>query len=256
MSTLQHTISVILFTAITVTAQQPQLPATTGGKVIQGAQVTDAVARTNMLAKTGGIVAMPDAGPSIAVVNMQAQVSGAALTEAVESIKKIVRLPLVQLEKTGKDARAVASETLKDAKVAGVVVVCDVAAQPTLLLAPDERWALLNVAGLKTPGASEEVVAERTHKELWRAMGFLVGTGYSAFQGCLMRPMQKPADLDAVKAKNLSPEGLQKLLRNSALLGLRTPRFTTYRKACEEGWAPMPTNNFQKAIWEEVKAKK
>ena len=28
----------------------------------------------------------------------------------------------------------------------------------------------------------------------------------------------------------------------------------TYKKACEEGWAPAPTNEFQKAIWEKVHA--
>ena len=27
---------------------------------------------------------------------------------------------------------------------------------------------------------------------------------------------------------------------------------STYKKACEEGWAPNPTNEFQKAIWDKV----
>ena len=31
---------------------------------------------------------------------------------------------------------------------------------------------------------------------------------------------------------------------------------STYLKACEEGWAPTPTNEYQKAIWEQVKADK
>ena len=31
-------------------------------------------------------------------------------------------------------------------------------------------------------------------------------------------------------------------------------RLTTYRKACEEGWANPPTNDVQKAIWDKVHA--
>ena len=33
-------------------------------------------------------------------------------------------------------------------------------------------------------------------------------------------------------------------------------RRASYKVACEEGWAPAPTNDFQKAIWEKVKAEK
>ena len=29
---------------------------------------------------------------------------------------------------------------------------------------------------------------------------------------------------------------------------------SVYRKACEEGWAPAPTNDVQKAIWDKVHA--
>ena len=31
---------------------------------------------------------------------------------------------------------------------------------------------------------------------------------------------------------------------------------STYRKACREGWAPAPTNDVQKAIWEDINATK
>ena len=28
---------------------------------------------------------------------------------------------------------------------------------------------------------------------------------------------------------------------------------TTYKKACQEGWAPNPTNEWQQAIWDETR---
>ena len=33
-------------------------------------------------------------------------------------------------------------------------------------------------------------------------------------------------------------------------------RYVTYRQACIEGWAPAPTNDVQKAIWEKVHSEK
>ena len=37
-------------------------------------------------------------------------------------------------------------------------------------------------------------------------------------------------------------------------LGVLPAQRATYLKACEEGWAPAPTNDVQKAIWEKVHA--
>ena len=35
--------------------------------------------------------------------------------------------------------------------------------------------------------------------------------------------------------------------------GVTKSKMTTYLKACQEGWAPAPTNDYQKAIWEETR---
>ena len=36
--------------------------------------------------------------------------------------------------------------------------------------------------------------------------------------------------------------------------GVTPLRIATYRQACREGWAPAPTNDVQKAIWDKVHA--
>lgn len=53
-----------------------------------------------------------------------------------------------------------------------------------------------------------------------------------------------------------TPQSMGAVLSNAKEKGIAQVRRTTYRKACEEGWAPAPTNEFQKAIWEKVKAAK
>ena len=37
-------------------------------------------------------------------------------------------------------------------------------------------------------------------------------------------------------------------------LGVTPWKETTYKRACEEGWAPAPTNEYQKAVWDKVHA--
>ena len=61
---------------------------------------------------------------------------------------------------------------------------------------------------------------------------------------------------DVAKAAGVSCSTVSAVLGNRAeKLGIKPARMTTYRKAVEEGWAPAPTNDFQKAIWEEAKKK-
>ena len=62
------------------------------------------------------------------------------------------------------------------------------------------------------------------------------------------------ADLDANVSLVVSPEPFTKMMDNAEALGIRRVRHTTYRKACYEGWAPPPTNAYQKAIWDMVHA--
>ena len=37
-------------------------------------------------------------------------------------------------------------------------------------------------------------------------------------------------------------------------LGVTTRAVTSYKTACKEGWAPAPTNDVQRAIWDKVHA--
>jgi len=39
-------------------------------------------------------------------------------------------------------------------------------------------------------------------------------------------------------------------------MGMAAPKLVPYLKACQEGWAPVPTNDYQKAVWERVRSEK
>ena len=51
-----------------------------------------------------------------------------------------------------------------------------------------------------------------------------------------------------------SVEPLPKVSGAARALGIIPCRRLIYEDACREGWAPAPTNDYQKAIWESVKA--
>jgi hypothetical protein len=216
-------------------------------------RVMTPAARSNMLARTGGLVQSPVIGPAILFLNTQKRVPAASLREATDQIQKMLRLPCMISDQAPTEPVADAAKALANAHTAAVIVICDAANQPSLLIAPESRWALVNVAALGGSGVSDQVLAERVQKETWRAFGYLMGAANSNFEHCLLKPVLAPADLDALKTKSICPEPFNKIMMQAQRMGMKPTRTTTYRKAVEEGWAPAPTNEIQRAICAEVK---
>ena len=70
-----------------------------------------------------------------------------------------------------------------------------------------------------------------------------------------MQTVKNVEDLDKLHSEGITFDALQSIMRNLQNLGVTQTRKTTYRRACMEGWALQPTNDYQKVIWEEVHAK-
>ena len=86
--------------------------------------------------------------------------------------------------------------------------------------------------------------------------GLLLGGGDCAYRNCVMAPVSSMADIDAMKVNMFCPDPFNRVRMHLGAIGIRPPVRTSYRKACVEGWAPPPTNQYQKAIWEQIKADK
>lgn len=139
---------------------------------------------------------------------------------------------------------------------AGILVVCvDDPRTPTFLAAPEEGWAVVNAskmsAGL-SGAAVEKFGASRYRKELIRAVCFAAGATGSQFRGNVFSAA-KLRDLD--ECREMVPvDTLLKAVQELKLKGVVPSVVTTYESACEEGWAPAPTNEVQKAVWDRVHA--
>lgn len=213
-----------------------------------------AAMRAALLAKTGGFVTAPASGPALLLLDTRKGAAEKLTASAAANLQQLLRLPVKSLVRAGADPLAEAARLLADTNTAAaVIVVTELPGQPTLLIAPESRWAQVNAAALATAGVPASLLDERLHKELLRALGYLMGAGHSSSGRCLMRAVRSTAELDVLEAKNLSLEPLGKIMTHARFLGMQPIRMAPYRKAVEEGWAAAPTNDAQKAIWNEVK---
>ena len=121
---------------------------------------------------------------------------------------------------------------------------------PPLLSAPESRWAMVNVAPLaKGAGEKPQFFAARVQKELTRGFCLLAGAQNSGYPDALVGCITKPEQLDKFADCRLPVDVLARFTPYLAGYGIAPAIKSTYRKACKDGWAPQPTNDYQKVIW-------
>ena len=126
---------------------------------------------------------------------------------------------------------------------------------PTLISVPEDKWAVVNVAPLmRGAGEKEAFFHSRVLKELTRGFCILAGAQDSNYPGSLLGTVFKPEDLDLHGDTKIPVDIIDRLKKYPAGFGVFPAEETTYRKACQEGWAPAPTNDVQKVIWDKVHA--
>ena len=127
---------------------------------------------------------------------------------------------------------------------------------PIALLAPEDRWGKLNMARIvdDLPGerAKEKFFVPRARKMIIKSLSLLMGGGSSQFPGNIMNaPTMR--ELDQCP-ESIPVDMIDNYIAYLKAVGVKPAEKTTYRKACREGWAPAPTNDVQKAIWDKVHA--
>ena len=122
---------------------------------------------------------------------------------------------------------------------------------PPLLFAPESWWAVVNVACLATD--DRKLFESRVKKELSRGFAFLCGGAESQFPDSLMS-VANTAMLDKQEDHRLPIDVLDRFCDMMKNAGVTPAHYDEYLYACQEGWAPPPTNEAQKAIWDKVHA--
>lgn len=199
-------------------------------------------------AKAGGMIEAPVTGQRVFVVNKQSRVKAAAISEIVAKIRDVAKLPIEMNDNVSGDI-----SSRIDAKEGAVILLVDDAVSPSVLVAPENAWCSINVGMLAKDEPTERRLKARTEKEMWRGLCMALGASNAIFQPCLMRTIRSLKDLDYCSNEIPSPEPLGKLEDAAKEFGIMRLRSVTYKTACFEGWAPAPTNDVQKAIYDGVK---
>ena len=212
--------------------------------------------RLSSLKHHGGFLLQPGKGHGkVALVNASGLSCDDDFAKVAADIGKYIRVkaetrksPAVTL--AGADA-ALASSGAQ----AAVFGVAD-DALPRLLVAPEQRWAIVNLKALKEGNPSDEVFGRRVRKELWRAFAMTCGATDTRTPDCALNPVVTLADLDRSLNDMISMERLNEIEEHMKKIGIEPFRRTSYRQACKEGWAPSPTNEFQQALWDKFRSQK
>lgn len=209
--------------------------------------------KAKRIEENGGYATLAPTGRVVRVVSAQKLVGKDALDESISVFMTTLRLPVEWGDASPEErnpAKLAAAANVDGRCGAAVVLFADPEA-PRLLVAPEECWAAINVAKLAEDKPDTQKLARRMKQEFWRAACMTLGAYVSMQQPCLLTQIGSNEDLDKNVCVIPSIEVLPKTKASAKARGIVPGRRAVYRKACQEGWAPAPTNDVQKAIWNE-----
>ena len=201
------------------------------------------------LQRTGGLILdIRRQQGAVLVINAQKSVSKKMIWETMKKLEDYFRFKINIEDAETVDADA--SKALLKSKNANLVLyIVDTCGKSIMLVSPEECWAMVNIRAL-----GDKNLESRAKKEVVRAFIYLCGGIASTFPHPMTHPVCDARALDLIENADIPVDVLTRINKYSELMGITASKFTTYKKACEEGWAPAPTNEFQQAIWDKVKA--
>lgn len=196
---------------------------------------------------TGGYLIRPDSQQGrIVFFNCQKSVGDDALKKAATELTKVYGFDFAVVTLDAAPATKDCLGRLKTDKADfGVFVIEDAASPCSVGLFPEQRFATINVKVIGSDG-------ERVRKELIRTIPFLCGGLSSMEPGALMQPISVPLDIDTIQDTTIPYDAVNKMMPYLRSFGVTPQIRRSYKTACVEGWAPQPTNEYQKAIWDKV----
>jgi hypothetical protein len=210
-----------------------------------------------VMKKTGGFIHLKAEGPLAMLLDARAKP-----TATLDEVARVYKLATHLDAQVAKEARGdvppleFAKAKMSAAKPLMLVMVVDGGpGQPILSVFPEERVGIVNADKLK--GGDDPSAPEmRVMKEAWRAIGFVGGLGFSPAENDIMQPLYSLKELDANRYPFIQPMNMARMQKMWKRFGVKKERRIPYRVAVQEGWAAQPTNDYQKAVWDQVKAEK
>ena len=241
---------VFAFAAVALAASAVDTPAKGQKK-----RLTTAERQAIIYKHTGGKIDRPNSQKGrIVFLNAQKKMPVSEIQEAIKTLEKAERFNFVIEEGTIAKGSACPFTAEKTARKADVLVaLIDDPAAPTFLAAPEEHWAVVNAAKLDA-GLKGDAVAKfsapRFRKQIMRALVHAVGTATTQFPDNIIWSTNL-MDLDHC-GEFIPMDALMRMKQRLKEMNVIPVLSVAYMTACREGWAPAPTNDVQKAIWDKA----
>lgn len=238
---------IVAIAAASLSAADPSSPAL--DKKEQGR-----INREKFVKATGGfIIDKRNAVGHASIINSQKRLKVSFLKAKAEALEKNVWFFVKYSEPSKPIALDGIEDAVKEAGGKASVILLEAERLPTLMVLPESRCAIVNVTELAKGCKDDAALEERASKEITRAFCFAFGAGYSSRAGGVMDPITSMTDLDLVLVDVIGLDVLPEVSRFAEQFGIVRFKRSTYLKACQEGWAAAPTNDVQKAIWEQTR---
>ena len=202
-----------------------------------------------MLKHTGGRIVRPGTkAGKVVYVNCQTRASKEWISESIAYFSDVAKFN-IEMEEGKFD--------FKKPEIRGnaSLFIIDDPDMPSFLVAPEARWAMVNIYQL-AKDAKPAFFQARVKKQLTRGFAALCGAMNSGYPNALTGGITDVKQLDRFVDARLPVDVIARFAPYMQPYGVTPAIITTYRKACQEGWAPAPTNDYQKAIAEAIAKEK
>ena len=168
--------------------------------------------------------------------------------------KSVINKIAAMLERRFRYILEISSVDQEGASDKFIIKLEDIDRKERILLAPENFWVSVNVRRLKDGVVPKPILEDRFVKEVLRAFAFVCGGTCGTEPGGICQLISNASDLDAIPGLDYSIDIEARIINNMNKSDVRPYRIAKYSEAVLEGWAPAPTNDAQRAIWDKVHA--
>lgn len=169
------------------------------------------------------------------------------LGQLAESLR--INVEVAQLKMDGFGIDKIGS-VMKEHDAQLSIFVVDDPALPTSLHASEDGWTLVNVAKMRVDNPDAERFDLRARKLIARGFMAAIGATSDVDETSPVKPARDVAAIDKIPVAHISFWNIGAINAYLRGMGVVPPVLTTYRRAVRAGYAPAPTNKWQKLIWE------
>ena len=206
--------------------------------------------KAEFIRKTGGFIRKPKSGTGkIVFVNAQRLYGIGEVSKVAEVLGREYRIDIETKEGSFTTIGGTVAAVKDAGGTAGVIVAEVDPSFPALMVFPDERCAIVNVSAFPKGGG-----VSLLRKQVVRGMAAAAGAMTSQINPTLMSSFENQKKLSLFPNEEVPADVVVRVKNALRYYGVTPYVVTTYKHACREGWAPQPTNDVQKAIWDEIHA--